>query len=199
MSGSETGSEDVAPGRAGSGGAGADGKGGGDLASRTLVLESKRFYLDVKENTRGRFIKMAEISSDGRKNQILMTIPTAAQFRKHLESMITFYQGLEAVDANNLTQGELRSEVIIKEDKKYHVDLKASVPCAICDQTFSLLLFMMSVANLAILPALILLANFMDRCFHCFACLAFRSDIVHGSKFTWYYSRIYCYIPYFPE
>ena len=71
-----------------------------------------------------RFIKMAEISSDGRKNQILMTIPTAAQFRKHLEAMIAFYHGLEAVDANNLTQGELRSEVIIKEDKKYHVDLK---------------------------------------------------------------------------
>ena len=126
MSGSETGSEDVGP-RGGSGGAGGAGNGGGDLASRTLVLESKRFYLDVKENARGRFIKMAEISSDGRKNQILMTIPTAAQFRKHLESMITFYQGLEAVDANNLTQGELRSEVIIKEDKKYHVDLKASI------------------------------------------------------------------------
>ena len=136
MSGSETGSEDVAPGRAGSAGAGGDGKGGGDLASRTLVLESKRFYLDVKENTRGRFIKMAEISSDGRKNQILMTIPTAAQFRKHLESMITFYQGLEAVDANNLTQGELRSEVIIKEDKKYHVDLKVSVPFAILRSNF---------------------------------------------------------------
>merc|ERR1712066_1157311 len=66
----------------------------------------------------------AEISSDGRKNQILMTIPTAAQFRKHLEAMITFYHGLEAVDPNNLTQGELRSEVIIKEDKKSHVDLK---------------------------------------------------------------------------
>ena len=39
----------------------------GDLASRTLVLESKRFYLDVKENQRGRFIKVAEISADGRK------------------------------------------------------------------------------------------------------------------------------------
>ena len=131
MSGSETGSEDVG-GRGGSaaGGAGGAGNGGngggsgGDLASRTLVLESKRFYLDVKENARGRFIKMAEISSDGRKNQILMTIPTAGQFRKHLESMIAFYHGLEAVDPNNLTQGELRSEVIIKEDKKYHVDLK---------------------------------------------------------------------------
>lgn len=127
MSGSETGSEDVGGGRGGSGsGAGGAGNGGGDLASRTLVLESKRFYLDVKENARGRFIKMAEISSDGRKNQILMTIPTAAQFRKHLESMIAFYHGLEAVDPNNLTQGELRSEVIIKEDKKYHVDLKVS-------------------------------------------------------------------------
>ena len=142
MSGSETGSEDVGgrgssaaggAGGAGNGGnaGGGGGGGGGDLASRTLVLESKRFYLDVKENARGRFIKMAEISSDGRKNQILMTIPTAGQFRKHLESMITFYQGLEAVDPNNLTQGELRSEVIIKEDKKYHVDLKVSLtmPC----------------------------------------------------------------------
>ena len=45
MSGSETGSEDVGP-RGGSGGAGGAGNGGGDLASRTLVLESKRFYLD---------------------------------------------------------------------------------------------------------------------------------------------------------
>ena len=43
----------------------------GDLASRTLVLESKRFYLDVKENKRGRFIKIAEISADGRKEKQL--------------------------------------------------------------------------------------------------------------------------------
>ena len=81
MSGSETGSEH---GRGGHGGGG----GAGDLASRTLVLESKRFYLDVKENSRGRFIKIAEISADGRKNQILMTLPTAAQFRQHLVAMI---------------------------------------------------------------------------------------------------------------
>ena len=96
----------------------------GDLASRTLVLESKKFHLDVKENARGRFIKMAEISTDGQKNQILMTIPTAVQFCKQLEAMITFYHDLKAVDPNNLTQGELRSEVIIKEDKKYYVALK---------------------------------------------------------------------------
>lgn len=117
MSGSETGSEGVGGGRGG---------GPGDLASRTIVLESKRFYLDVKENTRGRFIKIAEISADGRKNQILMTLPTAAQFRHHLVAFIDAYAELEPVDPNRLHQGELRSEVMFKEDKKYHIDLKVS-------------------------------------------------------------------------
>merc|ERR1719151_114269 len=118
MSGSETGSEH-GRGRHGGGGGGA-----GDLASRTLVLESKRFYLDVKENSRGRFIKIAEISADGRKNQILMTLPTAAQFRQHLVSMIQAVRELAPVDPARLQQGELRSEVMFKEDKKYHIDLK---------------------------------------------------------------------------
>lgn len=119
MSGSETGSD-----HGGGGGGGRSGP--GDLASRTIVLESKRFYLDVKENSRGRFIKIAEISADGRKNQILMTLPTAAQFRQHLVAMMEFYQDLDPVDPNRLTQGELKSEVMFKEDKKYHIDLKVN-------------------------------------------------------------------------
>jgi len=45
------------------------GQGQGDLASRTITLEGKRFYLDVKENQRGRFIKIAEMSADGRKER----------------------------------------------------------------------------------------------------------------------------------
>jgi len=32
-----------------------------ELASRTLQIQSKRFYLDVKENRRGRFLKIAEV------------------------------------------------------------------------------------------------------------------------------------------
>jgi hypothetical protein len=31
------------------------------LATRQVQLQSKRFYLDVKENKRGRFIKFAEV------------------------------------------------------------------------------------------------------------------------------------------
>lgn len=32
-----------------------------ELATRTLHVQSKRFYLDVKQNRRGRFIKIAEV------------------------------------------------------------------------------------------------------------------------------------------
>ena len=32
-----------------------------ELATRTLQIQSKRFYLDVKENRRGRFLKIAEV------------------------------------------------------------------------------------------------------------------------------------------
>jgi len=112
MSGSDSGSEDIPLGAQ------------GDLASRTLVLESKRFYLDVKENQRGRFIKVAEISADGRKNQILMTFSTAALFSQNLLAFIDFYRDLDAIDPDNLRQGELKSEVMYKDDKKYHMDLK---------------------------------------------------------------------------
>ena len=41
--------------------------------------------------------------------------------------MIEFYEELEPVDPDNLVQGELRSEVMFKEDKKYHVDLKVKM------------------------------------------------------------------------
>jgi len=112
MSGSDSGSEGIPIGTQ------------GDLASRNLVLESKRFYLDVKENQRGRFIKIAEISADGRKNQILMTFATAALFNQNLLDFIEFYQQLDKLDQNHLTQGELKSEVMYKDDKKYHMDLK---------------------------------------------------------------------------
>lgn len=106
--------------------------------------------MDVKENKRGRFIKIAEVGrSDGRKNQIMMSLRTAAQFRQHLVmmtenisptpfklsflkfefklSMIEFSFDLSPVDPNNLHQGKLKSETMIKDDKKYHLDLKVAM------------------------------------------------------------------------
>jgi hypothetical protein len=34
-----------------------------ELATKMLQIQSKRFYLDVKQNRRGRFIKVAEVST----------------------------------------------------------------------------------------------------------------------------------------
>jgi hypothetical protein len=33
-----------------------------ELATKMLQIQSKRLYLDVKQNRRGRFIKVAEVS-----------------------------------------------------------------------------------------------------------------------------------------
>ena len=35
-----------------------------ELASKTLHIQSKRFYLDVKQNRRGRFLKIAEVNTN---------------------------------------------------------------------------------------------------------------------------------------
>lgn len=34
-----------------------------ELATKTLYIQHKRFYLDVKQNHRGRFIKVAEVKN----------------------------------------------------------------------------------------------------------------------------------------
>ena len=54
-----------------------------------------------------------------------MTFSTAALFSQNLVKFIDFYQDeLEKLDPDNLRQGELKSEVMYKDDKKYHMDLK---------------------------------------------------------------------------
>ena len=68
------------------------------------MLESKKFYIDVQENQRGRFIKVAEISAEGRKNQILMTFSTAAMFNEHLIEFVDFNLDLRKHDHDNLKQ-----------------------------------------------------------------------------------------------
>lgn len=35
-----------------------------ELATKMLQIQSKRFYIDVKQNRRGRFMKVAEVSAE---------------------------------------------------------------------------------------------------------------------------------------
>ena len=65
-----------------------DGDGGGgheeELATKMLQIQSKRFYLDVKQNRRGRFMKIAEVGAGGKKSRLLLSMFTASEFRDHL-------------------------------------------------------------------------------------------------------------------
>ncbi|KAL3248279.1 hypothetical protein MRX96_056545, partial [Rhipicephalus microplus] len=94
-----------------------------ELATKMLQIQSKRFYLDVKQNRRGRFIKVAEVQQVGvvgRKSRLLLAMSTAAEFRDHLTSFSELYASLE----NLPEDGKLKSEIMIKDNRRYYLDLK---------------------------------------------------------------------------
>ncbi|XP_017051432.1 transcriptional activator protein Pur-beta isoform X4 [Drosophila ficusphila] len=96
-----------------------------ELATKMLQIQSKRFYLDVKQNRRGRFIKVAEIGADGRRSQIYLALSTAAEFRDHLSSFSDYYASLGPPNTDNLPEdGKLKSEMMIKDYRRYYLDLK---------------------------------------------------------------------------
>ncbi|XP_041984176.1 transcriptional activator protein Pur-alpha isoform X3 [Aricia agestis] len=96
-----------------------------ELATKMLQIQSKRFYLDVKQNRRGRFIKVAEIGADGRRSQIFLAMSTAAEFRDHLSAFSDFYSSLGPPNPDNVPEdGKLKSEMMLKDNRRYYLDLK---------------------------------------------------------------------------
>uniref|UniRef100_A0A8C6UN47 Purine-rich element binding protein Bb n=1 Tax=Neogobius melanostomus TaxID=47308 RepID=A0A8C6UN47_9GOBI len=115
-----------------SGGGGGGGSGGGgfqhyqresetqELASKRLDIQNKRFYLDVKQNAKGRFIKIAEV--------------VAAEFRDYLGDFIEHYAQLGPSTPEQIAQSSggddtgprraLKSEFLVRENRKYYLDLK---------------------------------------------------------------------------
>ncbi|XP_044006402.1 transcriptional activator protein Pur-beta isoform X2 [Aphidius gifuensis] len=96
-----------------------------ELATKMLQIQSKRFYLDVKQNRRGRFIKVAEIGADGRRSQIFLALSTASEFRDHLSTFSDFYSSLGPPNPDNVPDdGKLKSEMMVKDNRRYYLDLK---------------------------------------------------------------------------
>ncbi|VDP94434.1 unnamed protein product [Echinostoma caproni] len=79
-----------------------------ELASRTLRIQNKRFYLDVKQNRRGRFVKITEAGIGGHKSRILMSITVA----------------LEMQEKSLAQDGRLASDTIVRDSRRYYLDLK---------------------------------------------------------------------------
>ncbi|KAF1549715.1 Transcriptional activator protein Pur-beta, partial [Eudyptes schlegeli] len=136
----------------GGGGGGGSGSGGGsggggagpeqetqELASKRLDIQNKRFYLDVKQNAKGRFLKIAEVGAGGSKSRLTLSMAVAAEFRDYLGDFIEHYAQLGPSSPEQLAQaagppGEdgagpgprraLKSEFLVRENRKYYLDLK---------------------------------------------------------------------------
>jgi hypothetical protein len=57
-----------------------------ELVSRELRVEQKRFYFNLKENARGRFLKIAEVS--GGRSTIIIPLSGWVEFRDMLDQFI---------------------------------------------------------------------------------------------------------------
>ncbi|MBN3270939.1 PURB protein, partial [Polyodon spathula] len=105
-----------------------------ELASKRLDIQNKRFYLDVKQNAKGRFIKIAEVGAGGSKSRLTLSMSVAAEFRDYLGDFIEHYAQLGPSSPEQIAQssaGEdggprraLKSEFLVRENRKYYLDLK---------------------------------------------------------------------------
>ncbi|VDN01060.1 unnamed protein product [Thelazia callipaeda] len=103
-----------------------------ELASKSLSVQDKRFYVDVKQNNRGRFIKLAEVGSGRRKSQLTLSMSAAAAFRDHLDQFVKFFDGLGIMftlrtsgeEPSGGENGHLKSEVIVLHLRQYFLKLK---------------------------------------------------------------------------
>jgi len=100
-----------------------------ELMSKTLMIQSKRFYIDVKQNQRGRFMKIAEVGPGGKKSRLLMPMSTSAELRDKLTEFSEHYAKLGPSTASATTDSQredcvLKSEMLVKDNRRYYLDLK---------------------------------------------------------------------------
>lgn len=99
-----------------------------ELATRSLRIQSKRYYVDVKQNQRGRFMKLVEGLPNGNKNRISFPMSTVPDVRDKLDTFATFW---EAMDSNGgdkeveaTEDGRLKSDDIRSGQRRIYFDLK---------------------------------------------------------------------------
>jgi len=67
---------------------------GKDLLSKTLIVQNKKFYVDVRETSSGKYVKLAEVLPGGRKSRLSLTMKVAQDLRDHLTKFSEFYASL---------------------------------------------------------------------------------------------------------
>lgn len=96
-----------------------------EVASKMLKFNSKRYYVDVKQNSRGKFIKLVEVLNNGARNKINIPMPVVGEIRDRLTSFADFYAQLDPAQAEELPEdGKLKSEMHRSAGRRYYFDLK---------------------------------------------------------------------------
>ncbi|NXI02478.1 PURA protein, partial [Pachycephala philippinensis] len=75
-----------------------------ELASKRVDIQNKRFYLDVKQNAKGRFLKIAEVGAGGNKSRLTLSMSVAVEFRDYLGDFIEHYAQLGPSQPPELAQ-----------------------------------------------------------------------------------------------
>jgi len=104
-----------------------------ELESKTVLIQNKRFYLDVKENQRGKFLKIAEVTPGGHKNRVTMGLELLPEFRDRMSEFIDYYaclgprkeeEGAAGDGEDYQNRKPLKSAKIMRGQRRYFLDLK---------------------------------------------------------------------------
>lgn len=96
-----------------------------ELATRTLRIQSKRYYVDVKQNSRGRFIKLVEGLPNGSKNRISFPMAIVGEVRDKMASFDEYYKNIDTESQREPPEdGRLKSDDIRAAQRKIYFDLK---------------------------------------------------------------------------
>ena len=79
----------------------------------------------MKQNQRGRFIKIAEVVSHDRKSRLLLSMSTAHEFKNHLTQFNDLYVTLGPQNPESApNDGKFKTVVMTKDNRRYYLDLK---------------------------------------------------------------------------
>lgn len=96
-----------------------------ELASKSLRIQSKRYYVDVKQNNRGKFIKLVEGLPNGNKNRISFPMSTVPEVRDKLSSFADFYANLDPKEgSSDSDKHALKCDDIRAGQRRIYFDLK---------------------------------------------------------------------------
>lgn len=101
-----------------------------ELCSKSLKVQNKVYYMDVKENRRGRFVKITEIFPNRNKNRIKIPMSFVAEIKEKLTAFAEFYASLDPAGESGAKSEEdqsgrpLKSDSLFRSNRRFYFDLK---------------------------------------------------------------------------